>query len=236
MTSAWPAVISGELVGGEGPDRARRHGDHDPLGVALVHVLQQAAVGLGVAAGPPGGGALDAAHRASARGDEQRVEGTVTAVAQAHLARRIVDRDRRIDDQLGAGVIGELRQRHAVRMAEPKRLGHRKRTVGEVRVRCRERDAHAVARDGAQPEQPLQPGHPAADDQDIHWGDGTPPARGTTEDGWGEPGVSCAVVRWPLGACPPTMVSDTRTQGLERHGHPHAGFRTARLRVSRRAR
>ena len=137
-----------------------------------------------------------------------------------------------------AGLIGEVRQRHAVRVAEPERLGHRERPVGEVRVGCRERDAHAVARDGAQPEQPLQPGHPAADDQTL-LAVGTPRSRarnvrGTTPRNCGAPhslrssalGGACAT---------PSMVSKSpELKDCTTMATPHAGSRPpARLRVSR---
>ena len=73
-----------ELVGGQWPHRARRDDQREPLGVALLDVAQQTAVGARRRRRPPRRRARQPADGAAAGGDEQRVEAARAAVAQSH--------------------------------------------------------------------------------------------------------------------------------------------------------
>ena len=70
--------------------------------------------------------------------------------------------------ELGAGVLGELRERHAVGVAERERLGDRERPVRELGVGRDERQVDPVARERAQGEQAFEACHSTAGDDDVH--------------------------------------------------------------------
>ena len=114
--------------------------------VREVDVAQQPSVHIRVAAGPPGGRALDAAHRMTTGRHEQCLVRARAAIAQLQPARLVVDPHGSVGDELGAHVFGELGQRDAIRVAEGERLRHRQGPIGEVGVRSNEREAHTIAR------------------------------------------------------------------------------------------
>ena len=189
MSARLPGGHERQFVRGQRPDRARRHDDRDALGVALVDVAQQPSVDLRVAAGPPGGRALDAAHRTTTGRDEQCLVRPRAAIPQLQSARLVVDRDGGVGDELGAHVLGEPGQRDAIGVAEGERLRHRQGPIGEVGVRSNEGEADAIARHRAKAEERLQARHPTADDHDVHALDATPVRSGLPCGG--EYGRSC---------------------------------------------
>jgi hypothetical protein len=80
---------------------------------------------------------------------------------------RVVDRDDGVVDELGAGGPGELLERHPHRVADRERLGHGERPVGELGVRCDERQAQALVAERAEGKETLQAGDAAAGHDDA---------------------------------------------------------------------
>jgi hypothetical protein len=165
-----------QLVGRQRPHGAQRYHDRHPLGVALVDVAQQPAVDVWLPLWPPRRGAVDAGHCPAARRKEQRVEALGAAVAQPRLAVRVVGPDDRIDDQFGTGLVRDPLEGDVVGVAQPERLGHGQRAIGEVGVRGDQAQRHALARHGAEREQSLQAGDAAAGNDDVHGQDDKAPS------------------------------------------------------------
>ena len=157
-----------ELVRRQRPDGARRDHDRDPLHVALVEVAQQAAVELGIAAGPPRRRALDARHGTAAGRHDQLVVVQRGPAREPGAAEAVVDLLERVDEQLRSGLLREARERHLVRVTETERLGHGERLVRELGVWGDEREAGALSGHLTDGEERFQPGDAAAGDDDVH--------------------------------------------------------------------
>jgi hypothetical protein len=69
----------------------------------------------------------------AATGSEQRLEPNHATVSQSDLPARVIDFDDGVDDQFRAGLLGEPRQPHAVRVPQRERLGHGQRRL-EFRI------------------------------------------------------------------------------------------------------
>ena len=157
-----------ELVDRQWPYRTRRHHHGEPLAVALLDVAQKTTVDLGVAAGPPGRRALDAADGAATGREQQRIERAVRSVAQLEPARRVVNRHDRALHELSTGLLGDRGERHPVRAAERERFRDCHRPECEIRVGRDQFQADPLILQRVQRQERLQTSDAAAHDHDLH--------------------------------------------------------------------
>ena len=104
----------------------------------------------------------DRAHR-----HQQRVVVEFRAGRQLRAPRVDVDPDQRVGDQLRPGLLDELGQRHARRVAAVERLADRQRPVHEVRPDRDDPDPDPVRGEVLQRERRLQAGDATTGDQNL---------------------------------------------------------------------
>ena len=153
-----------ELVGGQRPGRAPRHGERERGDLATVELGEQRTHPVAVGGATERQRAGDRRVRHRAAGDEQRVVPEDGARLRAGLAAVDVDCRERAERQARAEARRELSQVEMPHGAEAERLGHGYRAVPEARLGREELHADKALAELAQGQRRLQRRDAAARD------------------------------------------------------------------------